>query len=59
MIEEYYPREEMQNLEQELWNLIMEDENIVAYTDRFNDLAIFCPNLVTLEYKRLKGTYGV
>lgn len=45
LTEEYYPREEMQKLELELWNLTMPDAYIATYTSRFNDLTIFCPRI--------------
>lgn len=54
MIEEYYPRSEMKGLEQELLNLTMKDSEIVAYTNRFNDLGFLCPEMVTPEYKKIK-----
>lgn len=44
----------MQKLEQELWNLTMQDAHIAAYASRFNDFAIFCPSLVTPEYKKVE-----
>lgn len=47
MMDEYCPREEMEKLEQELWNLAMQDADIAAYTSRFNNHTIFCPSLVT------------
>lgn len=47
LIEEYYPKEEIQKLEKEIWNLSMQDVDIVAYIGRFSDLAIFTPSFVT------------
>lgn len=47
LMAEYFPREEMQKLESELWNLTMRGSDIEAYTTRFNDLATLCPHLVT------------
>ena len=54
MIEEYCPRTELQNLEQEIWNLTMKGSDIKAYTDRFNELATLCPNMVGMEYKKIE-----
>ncbi|XP_023749744.1 uncharacterized protein LOC111898033 [Lactuca sativa] len=54
LIEEYGPREEIQNMEQELWNLTMKGSEINAYTARFNDLAVMCPAFVTPEYKKIE-----
>lgn len=45
--EEYCPRDEIQALEQELWNLKMKGLEIKAYTTKFNDLALLCPALLT------------
>ncbi|GJR69367.1 putative reverse transcriptase domain-containing protein [Tanacetum coccineum] len=44
--------EEVQRIEHELWNLKAKEYNIVAYTQRFNELALMCPRMVKLE--RLK-----
>lgn len=54
LVEEYCPREEIQKLEQELWNLKMKGSEINAYTARFNDLAVICPTIVTLEYQKIE-----
>lgn len=43
MIDEYYPREEIQKLEQELWNLMMKEADVFAYTNCFNDLLPYVP----------------
>ncbi|GJW20253.1 putative reverse transcriptase domain-containing protein [Tanacetum coccineum] len=39
-------------MEHELWNLKVKEYNIVAYTQRFNELALMCPRMV--ELKRVK-----
>ncbi|GKE18483.1 reverse transcriptase domain-containing protein, partial [Tanacetum coccineum] len=39
MREEYYPSNEMQKLEAELWNHTMVEAGHAAYTDRFHELA--------------------
>ncbi|XP_023754914.2 uncharacterized protein LOC111903370 [Lactuca sativa] len=54
LVEEYCPREEIHKLEQELWTLTMKRSEIKAYTARFNDLALMCPTLMTLEYKKIE-----
>lgn len=43
MLKEYFPRGEIQKLEEELWNLRMSGTNLETYTARFNDLALLCP----------------
>lgn len=54
LVEEYCPREEIQKLEQELWNLTMKGSEISTYNARFNKLAIMCLALVTPEYKKIE-----
>nr|GEV80372.1 hypothetical protein [Tanacetum cinerariifolium] len=41
--------EEVQRMEYELWNLTIKEYNIVAYTQRFNELALVCPRMVKQE----------
>ena len=54
MIEEYCPRSELQKLEQELWNLAMQGSDITSYTNRFNDLSVLCPGMVTPVAKKIE-----
>ncbi|GKA78677.1 putative reverse transcriptase domain-containing protein [Tanacetum coccineum] len=46
MTVEFCPVEEIQRMEHELWNLRVKEYNIVAYTQRFNELALMCPRMV-------------
>ncbi|GJT36970.1 putative reverse transcriptase domain-containing protein [Tanacetum coccineum] len=46
MTAEFYPAEEVQRMEHELWNLKVKEFNIVAYTQRFNELALMCSRMV-------------
>ncbi|GJS75184.1 putative reverse transcriptase domain-containing protein [Tanacetum coccineum] len=41
--------EELQRMENELWNLKVKEYNMVAYTQRFNELALMCPRMVEPE----------
>ncbi|GJZ47390.1 putative reverse transcriptase domain-containing protein [Tanacetum coccineum] len=41
--------EKVQRMEHELWNLKVKEYNIVAYTQRFNELALMCPRMVEPE----------
>ncbi|GKC92480.1 hypothetical protein Tco_1157922, partial [Tanacetum coccineum] len=41
--------EEIQRMEHELWNLKIKEYDIVAYTQRFNELALMCPRMVEPE----------
>ncbi|GKB74527.1 hypothetical protein Tco_0935939, partial [Tanacetum coccineum] len=43
---EFCRMEEIQRMEHELWNLKVKEYNIVAYTQRFNELALMCPRMV-------------
>ena len=54
MLKEYCPRGEVQKLEQELWNLKMTGSDLATYTDRFCDLALLCPAMVTPEEKKVE-----
>nr|GEV89667.1 hypothetical protein [Tanacetum cinerariifolium] len=52
MTAEFCPIEELQIMEHKLWNLKVKEYSIVAYTQRFNELALMCPRMV--EPKRVK-----
>ncbi|GKD93230.1 putative reverse transcriptase domain-containing protein [Tanacetum coccineum] len=49
MTAEFCPIEEIQRMEHELWNLKVREYDIVAYTQRFNELALMCPRMVEPE----------
>nr|GFA95820.1 reverse transcriptase domain-containing protein [Tanacetum cinerariifolium] len=49
MTDEFYPTEEVQRLEDELRHLKLRDMNIAAYTERFNELALLCPDVIPNE----------
>ncbi|GKE96191.1 putative reverse transcriptase domain-containing protein, partial [Tanacetum coccineum] len=49
MTAEFCPIEELRRMEYELWNLKVKEYNIVAYTQRFNELALMCPRMVEPE----------
>ena len=51
---EYCPRNEIQKLERELWDLVVKGNDIAGYTRRFHELSIMCPELVTPENKRIE-----
>ncbi|GKC45455.1 putative reverse transcriptase domain-containing protein [Tanacetum coccineum] len=54
MMEEFYLDEEVQRLENELRSLKLRDTNIAAYTKRFNELALLCPEAVPTEKKKVE-----
>ncbi|GJS86732.1 putative reverse transcriptase domain-containing protein [Tanacetum coccineum] len=58
--EEFYPSNEMQKLETELWNHAMVGAGHATYTDRFHELARLVPHLVTPKGKRIERyVYGL
>nr|GEU55430.1 putative reverse transcriptase domain-containing protein [Tanacetum cinerariifolium] len=52
MAVEFFPVEEIQRMEHELWNLKVKEYKIVAYTQRFNELTFMCLRMV--EPKKVK-----
>nr|GEW48384.1 hypothetical protein [Tanacetum cinerariifolium] len=54
MTDEFCPTEEVQSLEDELRHLKLKDMNIVAYTERFNELALLCLDAVPNEKKKFE-----
>ncbi|KAI3820989.1 hypothetical protein L1987_08545 [Smallanthus sonchifolius] len=54
MREEYCPRDEIQKLEGEFWNLKMEGSEIELYTSRSHEPAGMCSHMVTPPYKRIE-----
>nr|GEV65871.1 putative reverse transcriptase domain-containing protein [Tanacetum cinerariifolium] len=52
--DEFCPTEEVQRLEDELRHLKLRDMNIAAYTERFNELALLCPDDVSNEKKKVE-----
>ncbi|GJW03277.1 putative reverse transcriptase domain-containing protein [Tanacetum coccineum] len=49
MAAKFCPIEEVQRMEHELWNLKVKEYDVVAYTQRFNELALMCPRMVEPE----------
>ncbi|KAI3756076.1 hypothetical protein L1987_55889 [Smallanthus sonchifolius] len=58
MKEDYCPRDEIQKLEGEFWNLKMEGSEIELYTTRSHELATMCPHMATPDYKRIELYIG-
>ncbi|GJT75718.1 putative reverse transcriptase domain-containing protein [Tanacetum coccineum] len=56
LTEEFCPPEQIQRMESELWNLKVKDYDITAYTARFNELVLLCPEMVPTEKKKI-GAY--
>ncbi|GJV30594.1 putative reverse transcriptase domain-containing protein [Tanacetum coccineum] len=55
MKEELCLPEEIQRIEHELWNLKVKDYNITAYTTRFNELILLCPEMVPTDKKKVEA----
>ncbi|GKD48162.1 hypothetical protein Tco_1277138, partial [Tanacetum coccineum] len=59
-LEEFCPSHEMQKLETELWNHAMVGAGHAAYTDRFHELAMLVPHLVTPKSRKIERyVYGL
>ncbi|GJR71458.1 hypothetical protein Tco_0083823 [Tanacetum coccineum] len=41
-------------MEAELWNLMVNELDVVGYTRRFQELALLCPNIVPTEKKKIE-----
>nr|GEX91497.1 hypothetical protein [Tanacetum cinerariifolium] len=54
MIQEFCPSYEMQKLKSKLWNHAMVEAGHAAYTDRFHELAMLVPHLVTPESRKIE-----
>nr|GFC90233.1 reverse transcriptase domain-containing protein [Tanacetum cinerariifolium] len=55
MMEEFYPDKEIQRMEDELRSLKLRDTNISAYTQRFNELVLLCPEAVPTKKKKVEA----
>nr|GFA02013.1 hypothetical protein [Tanacetum cinerariifolium] len=53
MTDKYCPLGEVKKLEIELWNLKVRDNDIPAYTNRFQELALICTKFVSNETEKV------
>nr|GFA87586.1 hypothetical protein [Tanacetum cinerariifolium] len=53
MTDKYCPLGEVKKLEIELWNLKVRDNDIPAYTNRFQELALICTKFVSNETRKV------
>ncbi|GJT35418.1 putative reverse transcriptase domain-containing protein [Tanacetum coccineum] len=58
MTEVYCPRNEIQKIENELWNLSVKNNDIVNYTQRFQELTMMCTKMVPEEEDRVEKFIG-
>ncbi|GJR39066.1 putative reverse transcriptase domain-containing protein [Tanacetum coccineum] len=54
MTTEYCPTTKIQKMEQELWTLTLKGDDIEAYINRFHELVLMCPELVSTENKKIE-----
>ncbi|GJZ48915.1 putative reverse transcriptase domain-containing protein [Tanacetum coccineum] len=54
MTEVYCPRNEIQKMETELWNLTMKGNDLTAYTRRFQELVLLCTRMVSDEEDKVE-----
>ncbi|GJS60447.1 putative reverse transcriptase domain-containing protein [Tanacetum coccineum] len=58
MTEVYCPRNEIQNMETELWNLSVKNNDMATYTQRFQKLTMMCTKMVLEEEDRVEKFIG-
>ncbi|GJS61247.1 putative reverse transcriptase domain-containing protein [Tanacetum coccineum] len=58
MTEVYYPRNEVQKMETELWNLAVKGNDLTAYTRRFQELVLLCTRMVPNEENKVERFVG-
>ncbi|GKC61433.1 reverse transcriptase domain-containing protein, partial [Tanacetum coccineum] len=58
MTEVYCPRNEIQKMETELWNLIVKGNDLTAYTQRFQELILLCNRMVSDKEDKVERFIG-
>ncbi|GKE84671.1 putative reverse transcriptase domain-containing protein, partial [Tanacetum coccineum] len=58
MAEVYCPRNVIQKIESELWNLTVKNNDLAAYTQRFQELTMMCTKMVLEEEDRVEKFIG-
>ncbi|GKB21535.1 putative reverse transcriptase domain-containing protein, partial [Tanacetum coccineum] len=58
MTEVYCPRNEVQKMETELWNLVVKGNDLTAYTRRFQELVLLCTRMVPNEEDKVERFVG-
>ncbi|GJV12200.1 putative reverse transcriptase domain-containing protein [Tanacetum coccineum] len=58
MTEVYCPRNEIQKMETELWNMSVKNNDIANYTQRFQELTMMCTKMVPEEEDRVEKFIG-
>ncbi|GJY98056.1 putative reverse transcriptase domain-containing protein [Tanacetum coccineum] len=58
MTKVYYPRNDIQKMETELWNLTVKGNDLTAYTRRFQELVLLCTRMVPDEEDKVERFIG-
>ncbi|GJR89474.1 reverse transcriptase domain-containing protein [Tanacetum coccineum] len=58
MTTKYYPRNEIKKIEAELWNLKVKGTDVVAYNQRFQELALLCDRMFPEETDKIERYVG-
>ncbi|GKB57252.1 putative reverse transcriptase domain-containing protein, partial [Tanacetum coccineum] len=58
MAEVYCPRNEIQKMKSEMWNLTMKNNDLTDYTQRFQELTMLCTKMVPGEEDRVEKFIG-
>ncbi|GJV47301.1 reverse transcriptase domain-containing protein [Tanacetum coccineum] len=58
MTAKYCPRNEIKKIEAELWNLKVKGTDVVAYNQRFQELALLCDRMFPEETDKIKRYVG-
>ncbi|GKE56706.1 reverse transcriptase domain-containing protein [Tanacetum coccineum] len=58
MTEVYCPRNEVQKMETELWNLAVKGNDLTAYTRRFQELVLLCTRMIPNEEDKVERFVG-
>ncbi|GKE26036.1 putative reverse transcriptase domain-containing protein, partial [Tanacetum coccineum] len=58
MTELYCPRNEIQKMETRLWNLTVKNNDLTAYTHRFQEFTMMCTKMVPKEEDRVEKFIG-
>ncbi|GJX39473.1 putative reverse transcriptase domain-containing protein [Tanacetum coccineum] len=59
MTTKYCPRNEIKKVEAELWNLKVKGTDVVAYNQRFQELALLCDRMFLRDLTKLKVVDGM
>nr|GEV35369.1 reverse transcriptase domain-containing protein [Tanacetum cinerariifolium] len=58
LIKKYYPRTEVQKMEDEFYHLTIKENDLKTYARRFQELATLCPTMVSDSEKMMEAFIG-